>query len=61
MQLSPVFGGGGIEVLEAGSFDLHCFQTLTGTLLRTEFGYISLYPSSLDEGNSHNNDVIEFL
>eukprot|EP00271_Cylindrocystis_brebissonii_P005618 TRINITY_DN1775_c0_g1_i2.p1 TRINITY_DN1775_c0_g1~~TRINITY_DN1775_c0_g1_i2.p1 ORF type:complete len:119 (+),score=20.57 TRINITY_DN1775_c0_g1_i2:174-530(+) len=31
MQLSPVPGGGGIEVLEAETFDLHCFQTITGT------------------------------
>lgn len=31
MQLSPVPGGGGIELLEAETFDLHCFQTLTGT------------------------------
>lgn len=30
-QLSPVHGGGGIELLEAETFDLHCFQTLTGT------------------------------
>ena len=32
MQLSPVAGGGGIEYLEAETFDLHCLQTLTGTL-----------------------------
>eukprot|EP00897_Mesotaenium_endlicherianum_P000487 jgi/Mesen1/10439/ME000082S09939 len=30
-QLSPVPNGGGIELLEAETFDLHCFQTLTGT------------------------------
>jgi len=33
MQLSPVNGGGGIEALRAETFDLHCFQTLTGTKL----------------------------
>ncbi|CAI5512116.1 unnamed protein product [Closterium sp. Naga37s-1] len=32
MQLSPIPNGGGIEMLEAGTFDLHCFQTLTGAL-----------------------------
>eukprot|EP00270_Netrium_digitus_P009186 TRINITY_DN2789_c2_g1_i2.p1 TRINITY_DN2789_c2_g1~~TRINITY_DN2789_c2_g1_i2.p1 ORF type:complete len:148 (+),score=38.43 TRINITY_DN2789_c2_g1_i2:240-683(+) len=31
MQLSPVPGGGGIDLLEAETFELHCFQTLTGT------------------------------
>jgi hypothetical protein len=30
-QLSPVSGCSGIELLEADTFDLHCFQTLTGT------------------------------
>lgn len=30
-QLSPVLGCTGIELLIADSFDLHCFQTLTGT------------------------------
>jgi trafficking protein particle complex subunit 4 len=30
-QLSPTPGGGGIQVLHAGSFDLHSFHTLTGT------------------------------
>eukprot|EP00245_Coleochaete_scutata_P005905 TRINITY_DN19896_c0_g2_i1.p1 TRINITY_DN19896_c0_g2~~TRINITY_DN19896_c0_g2_i1.p1 ORF type:complete len:143 (-),score=29.45 TRINITY_DN19896_c0_g2_i1:77-505(-) len=30
-QLSPVAGCTGIEVLEADTFNLHCFQTLTGT------------------------------
>ncbi|KAH7833865.1 hypothetical protein Vadar_010564 [Vaccinium darrowii] len=30
-QLSPVSGCSGIELLEADTFDLHCFQSLTGT------------------------------
>nr|XP_023872211.1 trafficking protein particle complex subunit 4-like [Quercus suber] len=30
-QLSPVAGCSGIELLEADTFDLHCFQSLTGT------------------------------
>jgi hypothetical protein len=30
-QLSPAHGCTGIELLEAETFDLHCFQTLTGT------------------------------
>lgn len=30
-QLSPAPGCTGIELLQADSFDLHCFQTLTGT------------------------------
>ena len=30
-QLSPVAGCTGIELLEADTFDLHCFQSLTGT------------------------------
>ncbi|EXB53001.1 Trafficking protein particle complex subunit 4 [Morus notabilis] len=30
-QLSPVSGCSGIELLQADSFDLHCFQSLTGT------------------------------
>ncbi|XP_026434847.1 trafficking protein particle complex subunit 4-like isoform X2 [Papaver somniferum] len=30
-QLSPVLGCQGIELLEADTFDLHCFQSLTGT------------------------------
>lgn len=29
-QLSPVPKSSGIEVLEADTFKLHCFQTLTG-------------------------------
>ena len=31
VQLSPVQGCQGIEVLLADTFELHCFQTLTGT------------------------------
>ncbi|CAO2824799.1 unnamed protein product [Amaranthus hypochondriacus] len=30
-QLSPISGCSGIELLEADNFDLHCFQSLTGT------------------------------
>ncbi|KAK3418147.1 hypothetical protein EUGRSUZ_H04106 [Eucalyptus grandis] len=30
-QLSPTVGCSGIELLEADTFDLHCFQSLTGT------------------------------
>ena len=30
-QLSPAPGCTGIEVLHADTFNLHCFQTLTGT------------------------------
>nr|XP_017255933.1 PREDICTED: trafficking protein particle complex subunit 4-like [Daucus carota subsp. sativus] len=30
-QLSPVAGCLGIELLEADTFELHCFQSLTGT------------------------------
>jgi hypothetical protein len=29
-QLSPVPGGGGIQLLQADGFDLHSFHTLTG-------------------------------
>lgn len=29
-QLSPVNGCAGIELLQADTFDLHCFQSLTG-------------------------------
>ena len=31
-QLSPTQGCGGIELLEADTFDLHCFQSLTGKI-----------------------------
>ncbi|KAF9621404.1 hypothetical protein IFM89_020926 [Coptis chinensis] len=31
-QLSPTVGCSGIELLEADSFDLHCFQSLTGVV-----------------------------
>lgn len=33
-QLSPVPKSSGIEVLEADTFKLHCFQTLTGGSMR---------------------------
>jgi hypothetical protein len=32
-QLSPVSGCSGIELLQADTFDLHCFQSLTGIIL----------------------------
>jgi hypothetical protein len=31
IQLSPTPGCTGVELLEADTFDLHCFQSLTGT------------------------------
>lgn len=31
-QLSPVNGCSGIELLEADTFDLHCFQSLPGNV-----------------------------
>lgn len=31
-QLSPVSGCAGIELLQADTFDLHCFQSLTGII-----------------------------
>lgn len=33
VQLSPVLKSSGIEVLEADTFKLHCFQTKTGIKL----------------------------
>ncbi|KAG0503136.1 hypothetical protein HPP92_003208 [Vanilla planifolia] len=33
-QLSPTIGCSGIELLQADNFDLHCFQSLTGAILR---------------------------
>lgn len=45
-QLSPVSGCTGIELLEADTFDLHCFQSLTGILF-----YILIY-IHIDFGNS---------
>jgi len=33
-ELSPVGGCTGIELLEADTFDLHCFQALTGMASR---------------------------
>ncbi|KAJ0500027.1 putative trafficking protein particle complex subunit [Helianthus annuus] len=32
-QLSPIQGCSGIELLEADTFDLHCFQSLTATAI----------------------------
>ncbi|KAJ8641742.1 hypothetical protein MRB53_018436 [Persea americana] len=34
-QLSPIVGCAGIEALEADTFDLHCFQSLTGIPMST--------------------------
>jgi hypothetical protein len=36
-QLSPELKSSGIEVLEADTFKLHCFQTLTGIIFVCEF------------------------
>ncbi|XP_048497762.1 uncharacterized protein LOC104890672 isoform X2 [Beta vulgaris subsp. vulgaris] len=36
-QLSPVSGCFGIELLEADTFDLHCFQSLTDYVLKNPF------------------------
>ncbi|KAG7969453.1 hypothetical protein I3843_07G032100 [Carya illinoinensis] len=38
-QLSPVAGCSGIELLEADTFDLHCFQSLTGNQAKDDAGY----------------------
>lgn len=47
-QLSPEPKSSGIEVLEADTFKLHCFQTLTGIYLRTyEIHYLKKDFSSL--------------
>ncbi|KAJ0622340.1 putative trafficking protein particle complex subunit [Helianthus annuus] len=32
-QISPIQGCSGIELLETDTFDLHCFQSLTGMFL----------------------------
>lgn len=36
-QLSPIAGCSGVELLEADTFDLHCFQSLTGTFFLPVF------------------------
>lgn len=41
-QLSPTVGCLGIELLEADTFDLHCFQSLTGGYLNP-FIYLCIY------------------
>ncbi|KAG6761152.1 hypothetical protein POTOM_034348 [Populus tomentosa] len=41
-QLSPTVGCLGIELLEADTFDLHCFQSLTGGYLNP-FIYLYIY------------------
>ncbi|MBA0858599.1 hypothetical protein Goshw_028583 [Gossypium schwendimanii] len=41
-QLSPTTGCSGIELLEADTFDLHCFQSLTGN-------FLSDFPTRLTE------------
>ncbi|GBG80405.1 hypothetical protein CBR_g30870 [Chara braunii] len=44
MEFSPVPDCTGIEFLEADNFDLHCFQTLTGTkfFVVTETGAVGI-------------------
>ncbi|KAF5779630.1 putative trafficking protein particle complex subunit [Helianthus annuus] len=44
-QLSPIQGCSGIELLEADTFDLHCFQslTLTGMFLIVWFDRFGMY------------------
>lgn len=43
-QLSPELKSSGIEVLEADTFKLHCFQTLTGiSIAQVEFTYFILF------------------
>ncbi|KAG9439320.1 hypothetical protein H6P81_019485 [Aristolochia fimbriata] len=44
-QLSPMAGCTGIELLEADTFDLHCFQSLTGTKF-----FVVCEPGSLHMG-----------
>jgi len=39
IQLSPEPKTSGIEVLEADTFKLHCFQTLTGKLTKNKLSY----------------------
>ncbi|GLT72875.1 hypothetical protein SLA2020_447720 [Shorea laevis] len=50
-QLSPVAGCLGIELLEADTFDLHCFQSLTGLInsqtCASVFGYSYNFVSSI--------------
>mmetsp|Transcript_34089 Transcript_34089/g.61449 ORF Transcript_34089/g.61449 Transcript_34089/m.61449 type:complete len:136 (+) Transcript_34089:117-524(+) len=52
-QISPIQGCSGIELLEADTFDLHSFQTLTGTkfLLIVEKGsqYVPMYLQKIYE------------
>lgn len=53
-QLSPVPGCTGIELLEADTFNLHCFQTLTGTkfllVVEPNASYIPLLLQRCDWG-----------
>lgn len=41
-QLSPVNGCSGIELLEADTFDLHCFQSLPGNIHHHSHNYFVL-------------------
>lgn len=41
-ELSPVGGCSGVELLEADTFDLHCFQALTGTKLFSN-GFLTFF------------------
>ena len=48
-QLSPVDHSSGIECLEAGTFNLHCFQTLTGIYLW--WGNVAYIQATVDVNN----------
>ncbi|XP_062081750.1 uncharacterized protein LOC133788329 isoform X2 [Humulus lupulus] len=50
-QLSPVSGCFGIELLQADTFDLHCFQSLTGT----KFFVVS------EPGTQHMEDLLKSI
>ncbi|KHN48408.1 trafficking protein particle complex subunit 4-like [Glycine soja] len=50
-QLSPVSGCLGIELLQADTFDLHCFQSLTGT----KFFVVS------EPGAQHMESLLKFV
>ena len=41
-QLSPELKSGGIEILEADTFKLHCFQTLTGNFYSIQLELLEL-------------------
>ena len=54
-QLSPVSGCLGIELLQADTFDLHCFQSLTGNFFKHQSSthdHISFIIYSVNKMNS---------